>query len=77
MTRKITFVALVFLFAQSRAFAQQPVVAVLLAVMFGGLALLEMPIQMRPTIDQPQISVQVDYPGVAPPEIEAQITTPR
>jgi HAE1 family hydrophobic/amphiphilic exporter-1 len=52
------------------------VVVVLLVVIFGVLSLSRMPIQMRPTIDRPQISVQVNYPGVAPPEIELQVTTP-
>jgi hydrophobic/amphiphilic exporter-1 (mainly G- bacteria), HAE1 family len=52
------------------------IVAVLLAVIFGTLALTQMPIQMRPTVDAPEISVEVRYPGVAPSEIEEQVTTP-
>ncbi len=52
------------------------IVGVLLAVIFGVISLLQLPVQMKPTTDQPTISVQADYPGVAPQEIEDQITTP-
>ena len=52
------------------------IVGVLLAVLFGGIALSNMPVQMRPTVDRPTISVDVSYPGVAPQEMEEQVTTP-
>ena len=52
------------------------IVGVLLAVIFGVISLLQLPVQMKPTTDQPTISVRADYPGVAPQEIEDQITTP-
>ena len=51
-------------------------VGVLLAVIFGYISLRNMPVQMKPTVDRPTISVSVDYPGVAPQEIEEQVTTP-
>ena len=52
------------------------IVAVLLAVIFGAISLSSMPVQMRPTTDEPEIRVEVNYAGVAPPEMEDQITTP-
>jgi len=52
------------------------IVGVLLAVIFGTMALRSMPVQMRPTIDRPTISVDVSYRGVAPQEMEEQVTTP-
>ena len=52
------------------------IVGVLLAVIFGYISLRNMPVQMRPTVDRPEISVSVDYPGVASQEMEEQVTTP-
>ena len=52
------------------------IVGVLLAVIFGVISLRKMPVQMRPTVDRPSIRVEVNYPGVAPQEIEEQVTTP-
>ncbi|MFP4056613.1 MAG: efflux RND transporter permease subunit [Candidatus Brocadiia bacterium] len=56
---------------------QRPVtvwVGVILVVLFGALALLTLPVQMRPTVDRPEITVTTPYPGAAPPEVEQQVT---
>ena len=49
-------------------------VGVILVVLFGIVALLNLPIQMRPTVDKPEIQVETSYPGAAPPEVEQQVT---
>lgn len=49
-------------------------VAVLLAVLFGGISLFRLPWQMTPTIDRPEISVETEYQGAAPLEVEQEIT---
>jgi HAE1 family hydrophobic/amphiphilic exporter-1 len=51
-------------------------VAVLLASIFGAIALQKTPVQLKPTVDRPEISVEVEYPGAAPLEVEQQITDP-
>lgn len=48
--------------------------AVLLAALFGGLALLRLPVQMIPTLDRPEITVQTRYPGAGPLEVEEEVT---
>ncbi|MBW2414563.1 MAG: efflux RND transporter permease subunit [Deltaproteobacteria bacterium] len=50
------------------------IVAVLLACLFGLLGLLRVPIQMIPTIDRPEITVQTPYPGAGPIEVEEELT---
>lgn len=49
-------------------------VAVLLAILFGGISLLRLPWQMTPTIDRPEVSVETEYQGAAPLEVEQEIT---
>jgi HAE1 family hydrophobic/amphiphilic exporter-1 len=49
-------------------------VGVLLGLLFGVLALLQLPIQMIPTIDRPEITVQTRYPGAGPLEVEEEVT---
>ncbi|NQT52059.1 efflux RND transporter permease subunit, partial [bacterium] len=49
-------------------------VGVILTVLFGTIALFSLPVQMRPTVDKPEIRVETDYLGAAPPEIEQQVT---
>jgi HAE1 family hydrophobic/amphiphilic exporter-1 len=49
-------------------------VAVMLAVLFGIIGLSRLPIQMIPTIDRPEISVQTPYPGAGPFEVEEEVT---
>jgi len=52
------------------------VVGVLLVFLFGGIALRNMPVQMKPTIDKPFVTVRTNYPAAAPQEVEEQITRP-
>lgn len=46
---------------------------VLMAVMFGGLSLERIPIQLTPDVRKPVIEVQTIWPGAAPVEIEREI----
>jgi HAE1 family hydrophobic/amphiphilic exporter-1 len=48
-------------------------VGVILLVMFGSLALRRIPIQLTPTVDEPQITVSTFWPGASPAEIEREI----
>ena len=48
--------------------------AVLMVVMFGILALTQIPIQLTPDVRKPVISLQTIWPGAAPAEIEREIT---
>ncbi len=50
------------------------VVGVILVTLFGLIAALQLPIQMKPTIDKPVIQITTQYEGAAPPEVEEQIT---
>ncbi len=52
------------------------IVATLLAVLFGVLALRRVPLQMKPTIDNPEVTVTTWYPGASPTEVEDKITRP-
>ena len=51
------------------------IVAVLLAVLFGVIAIWEIPRQLTPTVEVPVIGVTVTYRGAAPQEIEREIIT--
>ncbi len=48
--------------------------AVLMVIMFGVLALTQIPIQLTPDVRKPVISLQTIWPGAAPVEIEREIT---
>ena len=48
-------------------------VGVILLLLFGGISLFRIPIQLTPTVDQPQIRVQTRWPGSLPQEVERQI----
>jgi len=52
------------------------IVGILLVTLFCYISLTKIPIQMKPTVDKPIITVQTAYPGAAPAEIEEQITIP-
>lgn len=52
------------------------VVGILLVTLFGYLSLQKIPIQMKPTVDKPIITISTAYRGAAPQEVEEQITTP-
>ena len=48
---------------------------VILTIVFGYVALREIPIQMTPDIDKPILQVRVSWPGAAPNDIEREIIT--
>jgi len=49
-------------------------VGILLAILFGAIALFRLPVQMIPTVDRPEITVETDYRGAAPLEVEREVT---
>ena len=49
-------------------------VGVLLVSLFGLIGLARLPVQMIPTIDRPEISVETLYPGAGPFEVEEEVT---
>ncbi len=49
-------------------------VGVILLILFGFIAMFRIPVQMIPTVDRPEISVETDYRGAAPAEIEREVT---
>ncbi len=49
------------------------IVAVLLASLFGVIAIVGIPRELTPTVEVPVINVSVRYPGAAPQEIEKEI----
>jgi len=57
-------------------FIRNPVkvaVGVILIVMFGVIALYNMPVQLTPDVETPTISVETRWPGASPEEIERSI----
>ncbi|HMP80274.1 MAG TPA: efflux RND transporter permease subunit, partial [Pirellulaceae bacterium] len=48
-------------------------VGVILLVMFGSIALFQMPMQLSPDVERPQVTVQTAWPGASPQEIENEI----
>ncbi|MEZ4318738.1 MAG: efflux RND transporter permease subunit [Myxococcota bacterium] len=59
---------------------QRPIgvlVGVLLTVMFGLLSLRGVPIQLTPDIEVPTLTVQTDWPGAAPVEVERELLVPQ
>ena len=53
------------------------VAAVLMAVLFGVLALSRIPIQLAPDVRKPIVVVETTWPGAAPSEIEREIVNPQ
>ena len=53
------------------------VAAVLIAVLFGTLALSRIPIQLAPDVRKPIVVVQTAWPGAAPSEVEREIVNPQ
>jgi len=49
------------------------VAAVLMALLFGYLALISIPIQLTPDVRKPVITVETNWPGAAPVEVEREI----
>ncbi|MCH2178329.1 MAG: efflux RND transporter permease subunit [Mariniblastus sp.] len=57
-------------------FIENPVkvaVGIILLMMFGLLAMVNMPMQMSPDVERPRISVRTRWPGASPQEIEKEI----
>jgi len=50
---------------------------VLMAVMFGALALSRIPVQLAPDVRKPVVVVQTAWPGAAPAEVEREIVNPQ
>ena len=50
------------------------VAAVLMVVMFGMVALENIPIQLAPDVNRPVITIKTNWPGAAPAEVEREIT---
>ena len=48
-------------------------VGIILAMMFGIIAVQRLPLQMTPTVDRPEITVETTYAGAAPQEVENDI----
>lgn len=49
------------------------IVGMIFAVLFGVIALTRLPLQMTPTVDRPEVSVETVYRGAAPQETENEI----
>ncbi len=48
-------------------------VGAILLLLFGSLALLRIPVQLTPTVDEPEVTVSTVWPGASPQEIEREI----
>lgn len=48
-------------------------VGVILLVLFGGIALYRIPVQLTPTVDEPTVTITTIWPGATPYEIEREI----
>jgi len=53
------------------------VVVSLIMLVFGALAVLKLPIQLLPSIEQPQIFIQNGWRAAAPEEMESTIIEPQ
>ena len=53
------------------------IVAILLVLLFGTIALLRMPVQMIPNVERPLIEISTTWRAAAPEEVEAEIVEPQ
>ena len=53
------------------------IVGIVLVVLFGGLSVVDLPIQLTPDIATPTIGINTVWPGAAPVEIETEILEPQ
>ncbi|MEL6586044.1 MAG: efflux RND transporter permease subunit, partial [Pseudomonadota bacterium] len=51
--------------------------AVIMAVLFGLIAVSRIPIQLAPDVRKPIVVVSTNWPGAAPAEVEREIVNPR
>ena len=57
------------------SFVRNPVkvsVGVLLVALFGGIALVRMPMQLTPEVQRPTITIETTWPGAGPQEVERE-----
>ena len=52
-------------------------VAVLLVLLFGGLSLSRLPVQLTPEVERPEITIRTAWRAAAPEEVEAEIVEPQ
>lgn len=50
--------------------------ATLVCILLGGISFVDIPVDLMPEIDQPTLSINIDYPGVAPEEMETLVSRP-
>ncbi|MCR9109713.1 efflux RND transporter permease subunit [Marivita sp. XM-24bin2] len=63
-----------------RASIERPIAViavVIMAVLFGALALSRIPVQLAPDVRKPVVVVETSWPGAAPAEIEREIINPQ
>ena len=53
------------------------IVGIIMAVMFGAISLSQLPIQLTPEIEEPQITISTTWRAAAPNEVEAEIIEPQ
>ena len=53
------------------------IAAVIMAILFGVIALTRIPIQLAPDVRKPVAVISTDWPGAAPAEIEREIVNPQ
>ena len=53
------------------------VATVIMAILFGGLALTRIPVQLAPDVSSPVITISTNWPGAAPVEVEREIVNPQ
>ncbi|MEM6824643.1 MAG: efflux RND transporter permease subunit [Pseudomonadota bacterium] len=50
---------------------------VMMAVLFGGIAVTRIPIQLAPDVRKPVVVITTEWPGAAPAEVEREIVNPQ
>ncbi len=50
--------------------------ACLVCMLLGAISFVEIPVDLMPEVDQPTLSINIDYPGVAPEEMETLVSRP-
>ena len=53
------------------------VAVVMMAILFGVIALSRIPIQLAPDVRKPIVVIETSWPGAAPSEVEREITNPQ
>lgn len=53
------------------------VATVIMAILFGGLALSRIPVQLTPDVRSPVVAISTSWPGAAPIEVEREIVNPQ